>query len=290
MPRTSLGLLLLLAACAGPEERAVSFLSREVPAWSIENRCFSCHNNGDAARALMAARDVDPRVLASTLRFLRAPEAWKDNGPDGEFSDQRLAALQFGFALAATPTPGPELKRAAALVAALQEPDGSWNFDTSGLPGSPVTYGRTLTTVAAREILLKAGEVRAKAAAEAWLRARVPQSVLEAGALLYGRISEHQRECLDLIRAGKQNGGWGPGLHSAPEVFDTAVVLLGLAPLRDLPGVADLIREGRSYLERTQRPDGSWPETTRPPGAESYAQRISTTGWALLALRATSGS
>ena len=33
-----------------------------------------------------------------------------------------------------------------------------------------------------------------------------------------------------------------------------------------------------------QEADGSWPETTRPPGADSYAQRISTTGWALLAL------
>ncbi len=290
MSRICAGLLLFLAACAGPEDRAVAYLSREVPAWSVENRCFSCHNNGDAARALMAAHGVEAPALAATLRFLRAPEAWKDNGPDGEFSDQRLAALQFAFALAAAPQPGPGLKRAAALVAALQEPDGSWNFDTSGLPGSPLTYGRTLATVAARDVLLKAGEARGSAAAEAWLRARVPRSVLEAGALLYGRIFTHQQACLDLIRAGRHDGGWGPGLYSAPEVFDTAVVLLGLAGLRDLPGVPELIREGRGYLERMQRADGSWPETTRPPGAESYAQRISTTGWALLALRATQGS
>jgi hypothetical protein len=33
-----------------------------------------------------------------------------------------------------------------------------------------------------------------------------------------------------------------------------------------------------------QMSDGSWPETTRPSNQESYAQRISTTGWALLAL------
>ncbi len=33
-----------------PEARAVAFLAREVPRWSRENHCYSCHNNGDAAR------------------------------------------------------------------------------------------------------------------------------------------------------------------------------------------------------------------------------------------------
>ena len=44
---------------------------------------------------------------------------------------------------------------------------------------------------------------------------------------------------------------------------------------------------GRAYLLATQQEDGSWTETTRPAGATSYAQRISTTGWATLALLAT---
>ncbi|MFN0122677.1 MAG: hypothetical protein ACKV2V_19440, partial [Blastocatellia bacterium] len=35
--------------------RAVAFLAREVPAWPARNSCFSCHNNGDAARALYVA-------------------------------------------------------------------------------------------------------------------------------------------------------------------------------------------------------------------------------------------
>ena len=32
------------------------------------------------------------------------------------------------------------------------------------------------------------------------------------------------------------------------------------------------------------RTTGRWTETTRPAGAESYAQRLSTAGWATLAL------
>ena len=34
-----------------PEARAVAFLAAEVPRWFRENKCYSCHNNGDAARA-----------------------------------------------------------------------------------------------------------------------------------------------------------------------------------------------------------------------------------------------
>ncbi len=52
--------------------------------------------------------------------------------------------------------------------------------------------------------------------------------------------------------------------------------------------LADAIAKGRAYLMREQLADGSWNETTRPAGQTSYAQRISTTGWALLALIETS--
>jgi hypothetical protein len=48
----------------------------------------------------------------------------------------------------------------------------------------------------------------------------------------------------------------------------------------------DMITRGRSFLIAQQQRDGSWVETTRPRGGESYAQRISTTGWAALALLA----
>lgn len=278
-------LLLALAGCGSPESRAVDFLRREVPAWEPANRCYSCHNNGDAARALFAARDAGMDVdapLAATLRFLRRPEAWKDNGVDAEFSDKKLSVLQFAHALAASGERGDSLRAAAAQLRALQQPDGSWAVDAGGLPGSPVTYGRTLATVVARRVLAQAGEPVDPA--DAWLRARVPAGPLDAGALLmWGR----RDDCLDLLRRGQSSyGGWGPTLTSPPEVFDTAIALLGLAAVDGDPGQ---IRRGRDFLLREQFADGSWPETTRPPGSESYAQRLSTSGWATLALFATRG-
>ncbi|MGH9463409.1 MAG: hypothetical protein ACRD1X_19575, partial [Vicinamibacteria bacterium] len=38
-----------------PTQKAVRFLAREVPRWRAEHDCYSCHNNGDAARALYLA-------------------------------------------------------------------------------------------------------------------------------------------------------------------------------------------------------------------------------------------
>src|SRR4051812_49510852 len=89
-----------VAASAGPspEARALVYLEREVPAWSRENGCFSCHNNGDAARALYAAlgarEPVPPEALADTTRWLADPGRWDQNGGHGPFSDKRLARLE----------------------------------------------------------------------------------------------------------------------------------------------------------------------------------------------------
>ena len=47
------------------------------------------------------------------------------------------------------------------------------------------------------------------------------------------------------------------------------------------------IERGRASLLRTGRPGRQQAETTRPPNGDSYAQRISTTAWALMALLET---
>ena len=47
------------------EAHAIGFLAAEVPKWKRDNGCYSCHNNGDAARALCAARAEAQRESAS---------------------------------------------------------------------------------------------------------------------------------------------------------------------------------------------------------------------------------
>lgn len=289
-----------------PEARAVAYLAVEVPKWQRENKCFSCHNNGDAARALMLARDhglLDDRApLEETLAFLRKPETWDANGPDGPFKDEKLARIQFAAALAEADETGviddlPAVRAAARLVAAFQKPDGSWPSDAPGTIGSPVTYGEPLATAMALRTLLAANDrkfVQTIRRGEAWFEAREPKSVLDAAATMIALSNlpspaamERYKESLELIaKSQSPDGGWGPFVTSPPEVFDTAIVLIALAPWKNKlqPHIATA---GRKYLIATQLPDGSWPPTTRPPGADSYAQQLSTTGWALQALLVT---
>lgn len=289
------------------EHRAIAFLSREVPLWFQKNKCFSCHNNGDAARALYAASGlsfpVPNEALADTTAWLRRPEQWDQNKGDPAYSDKRLARIQFTAALASALDAKFILDKAALLAAARklvndQNPDGSWPIEPASALGSPATHGTPLATALARKVLLKVRDERTAEAcrnAESWLRQSKPANVLDSAAVLMSlsglRDSQalgKRRECLDLIRrAATGDGGWGPYSDSPPEPFDTAVVLLALCEIRREPGIEPLIQRGREYLIRTQWPDGSWPETTRPPRGESYAQRISTTGWATLALLQT---
>jgi hypothetical protein len=301
---------------ATPEARAIGFLVQEVPRWSRENHCFSCHNNGDAARALYAAvrtrESIPAAALADTNRWLAEPEGWDHNGGEGAFSDKRLARLQFASALAAAtaggqvPERGP-LARAAARIQNDQAEDGAFLLEGGDAIGSPATYGRPLATLVFRDTLAAAGRDRYHAAidkAERWLVAAQVESVLDTVAVLpvvsepetagLAGAEAQRRRCLDLIARGQSDdGGWGPYALSPPEPFDTAVVLLTLVRFAatpsagEMPALRDRLARGRAFLVANQNPDGSWTETTRPAGAESYAQRLSTTGWATLALLAT---
>jgi HPt (histidine-containing phosphotransfer) domain-containing protein len=286
-------------------QRAVAFLAADVPKWEGENRCFSCHNNGDAARALMWASDSgklpDRKPLDETLTFLAAPETWDANGPDGPFKDLKLQRLQFAVALAEAHATGvlenfDAQNKAAALVAEFQSPDGYWDTDAPGTIGSPITYGRVLATALAQKMLARTTDDYSEQVdkAQRWLEKNEPQNVLDAAATILGLTANHsvaaharRQQCQELIKQGQSSdGGWGPFVNSPPAVFDTAVVVLALS-VQTGNTYAEAIQAGREFLLAQQEPDGGWPATTRPPGVDSYAQRMSTSAWALQAVLAS---
>src|SRR6185436_20264484 len=94
---------LLFFLAASPEQRAIEYLSSEVQKWSRENHCFSCHNNGDAARALFqAARRgyaIPAATLADTIAWLRNPADWEQHQSNPGFSNPTRARIQFAAAL-----------------------------------------------------------------------------------------------------------------------------------------------------------------------------------------------
>ena len=290
-----------------PVQRAVTYLAGEVSRWRKENGCFSCHNNGDAARALMAAERqgyvVPEGVLRETLEFLAAPDRWDENNKgDPAYSDRHLARVQFAAALVTASELGyvrerDRAVRAAHLIAELQSPGGEWRLGPRDQVGAPATYGWFLGTRMALRTLrhvegLEFREPRGRA--RSWFRRARAGTVPDAAAVLMelGTATDQSattpgRESLELIRRAQgRSGGWGPYVGAPPEVFDTSIVLIALAGLETTPELTERIARGRAFLLARQEPGGGWPETTRPSGSESYAQHISTTGWATLALLA----
>jgi hypothetical protein len=312
---------------AAAERRAVAYLSQEVPNWPRQSNCFSCHNNGDAARALYVARSMSHAVpdaaLAATTAWLLQPPAWSEAKGEPGFSDLKLARIQFAAALTEGVLTGEIQARDVLATAAEgliedQEADGSWDVDVPGVVGSPATYGDALGTYMARRTLATAGEqrfVKAIGRADGWfLKVNSAATVdLAAAALALsdrldsaakltaarGEVASAQARLHEtvefLVESQSSDGGWGPYPKSPAEVFDTAVAMLALRAARKT-GAADakvidtLIAKGRAYLIRAQLPAGGWPETTRPSGFQSYAQHISTSGWATLALLRTNTS
>jgi hypothetical protein len=81
--------------------RAVTYLEQEVPRWRAENGCYSCHNNGDGARALLEAGRRG--AIGDTIEFLARTTEWQGKGQ--EQGSAVLSTVQFAAALAAS-SPG----------------------------------------------------------------------------------------------------------------------------------------------------------------------------------------
>lgn len=278
----------LLALQATPEQRAVEYLSGEVATWSRENQCFSCHNNGDAARTLFIASRrgyrVPPDAVAETKAWLLEPQKWASGKANPVFSDLKLAHIQFAAALAEMePVPQETLIAAARLLLPFQHFDGSWQVDPASSAGSPVTYGTALATQIAQGVLKRAGDERfdeAVARATGWFSGLKPRSLLDLAVL----FTEGHASVAPILKSQSSDGGWGPYPGAPSEPFDTAVAMLAL---HDAPASSVPISRARAYLLNSQLPNGGWLETTRPPGSKSYAQHVSTSAWATLALLMT---
>lgn len=295
--------------------KGLSYLREEVPRWRKENGCFSCHNNGDGARALIRAHRIGKPFEAEgwrqTLDWLNHPERWRDNGGES-FSDHELATLQFSIAYAEARhaqqiTRADADNRILSGLESLQRDDGSWPGSSRATIGGPLTYGNELATALSIRALSQLSRETPRASIERgrrFLRQLESKNTPQAAAILIGLSSGEpnstQKAALvrawQFLRAGQhKTGGFGPFPGSYPEPYDTALALIALQEAR--PYLADsatghdplrtTMLRAQSWLIEAQLEDGGWTETTRPANNESYAHHISTTAWSLMALLAT---
>lgn len=270
---------------------AVRYLSAEVPKWASENKCYSCHNNGDGARALYVAirhgHPVANGSLADTTAWLLNPDQWRGKADDA-ISDKKLARIQYASALLQASRAGAiqqasPLARAADSLLSIQDADGAWHIDSGEAPGSPATYGTSLATHTALLVLRETDPAKYReeiAKATLWLRRLRPKSNVDRAVLVLNGLMDPK----ELMAAQGSTGGWGPHPGSPAEVFDTALALIALQGRK---GTGSAVARGRAYLVKEQLKSGGWVETTRPSGNQSYAQHVSTTAWATLALLET---
>ena len=232
-------------------------------------------------------------ALADTTRWLLHPGNWDNNRGDPGFSDKKLARIQFAAALAQAVDTG---------AARPARADRSRTIADSLPGGGRILAGRRRRRRLARHVWHVArhlhgaqhaatggcGRVReSDPKTDQWFMAASPQSLLDAAAsilALPGSRPVTKRSLDFILPAQTSDGGWGPHALAPPEPFDTAVVLLALRALDEPRVTRAPIARGRAFLIARQQAAGGWPETTRPPGSQSYAQHISTSGWATLAL------
>ena len=258
-----------------------------------------------------AAPGAGGRAPRSTTRWLaREPQRWETNGGgEGGADDKRLARIQFAHAttaaFAAALVPKAPSARPRKSSPPISRPDGSWRLDSSDSIGSPATYGTALATVFARRTLVAPELPSMKeriARADRWLaRSASTTCPMRRQSCLLSPIApavqlpdncaprvSFCRKARDATAAGDRTSRrppshstrrWPARPHALP-----GGVLARRADRAAKTTLDDRDRERAGLSRRQQLADGSWNETTRPAGQTSYAQRISTTAWALLAL------
>lgn len=287
-------------------DRARRYLIAEEAAWRKDHRCFSCHNQGLALRAVWLAERQPSRLPADDpiARWVVEPGLWQVENRLGE-NDQSMADLLFARTALTAHRRGvirltPQtLQQIAQRVASHLETGDRWPSDATSPLASPLSLGPILGTHLACRVLSEAAPEAYTALVSRCRRqlfSHTPRNVPEAAAQLWAISSDWRQyqhawhQAWTLIQQSQSlRGGWGPYAHSPPEAFDTAIAVIGLSEAighhcPDEQQIAAAIAKGRDFLLQVQREEGGWEATTRPPGRDSYAQHIATTSWALEAL------
>jgi hypothetical protein len=195
------------------------------------------------------------------------------------------------------------LKLIADEIVKKQQPDGSWEF-FAGLRRPPINESQT--TDAAWIIMALQDEMgrdpsEAQRAslkkATAWLAGtKVPDNLQDKvfKVLMASRAgkprAELQATVNELFALQRADGGWAQNAQMASDAYATGQTLYALA-LAGQTAERPAVKRGVDFLVATQKPDGSWPMTSRstPDGRPGSARLLTpitcaASSWATLGL------
>lgn len=292
-------------------ERGLAFLVKDALAWKSQYSCVSCHHASLVIWSLHEAKEggygVDDKFLAELTK-------WTADSGDGKTSVKRPAtatralntkALYFALALAADPSPDAVSRKGMRAFLKTVEADQTENGAWMAWPETrPPLFGKSDETMTALAVLamlpaVTAGDSAAKAACDrgiTWLaRTKTdddPQSVAMR-LVLWRMLGRPDAECHSLVarirNRQRPDGGWSQANHMPSDAWATGQALYALAHAGLGPADPQIAR-AREFLVKTQRPDGSWPMTSRPTkpgdtGAKSLVPITSAgTAWAVIGL------
>jgi hypothetical protein len=292
-------------------KRGLRFLVKDALAWKQKYKCVSCHHAGLVVWSMREARQrghaVDEPVLAELTKWVAESGDGKTGVPRPKGIPKALNAKAVWFALALGADPEPDaaarkgLKLLWKTVKSDQTEKGSW---ASWPETRPPIFGNSddsMTALATLAMLSAAatGDAEAKAVRDKgvkWLAETKtdddPQSVAMR-LVLWTRLGRPAREWQPLVRRIKErqnaDGGWSQAKGMASDAWATGQALYALAHAGIKPD-DPILQRARAFLIKTQRPDGSWPMTSRPikAGGKGSTSLVPITGagsaWAVLGL------
>ncbi|MHB1560047.1 MAG: hypothetical protein ACYC61_21555, partial [Isosphaeraceae bacterium] len=297
-------------------DRGLAFLKADAAKWREEHSCASCHHGTMTVWALSEAKARGYEVsdtLAEMTKWTKDRLANIDKPRDTRpgWNMVNTPAVYLALMAEALPTQDAltpaDLRGIAGHLVRHQEADGSWAWSLAPAANRPppVFESDEVVTLMAETVLGSRARPgpdgtsptrEAIASATAWLNANSkPGPSTQATAVRLFRDvradvppEERWRGVERLLALQNEDGGWGQMDELPSDAYATgqALYFLSLAGVeRDRAEV----RKGVAYLIATQKPDGSWPMTSRAqPGAKPFKSPVPITyfgsAWATLGL------
>jgi hypothetical protein len=291
-------------------DRGLTFLAKDALAWKAKHKCVSCHHAGLVVWSMNEAKQrghaVDDAVLADLTKWIAESGDGKTSVARPADRPKALNTKAVALALALQSTANPDtlsrqgLDRLLETVKSDQTDNGSWSAWPDTRP--PIFGGSddTVTALATLAVLPAAGATdSAKDTLEKgvkWLAETKsdddPQSVAMR-LVLWRRLGRPAKEWEPLAQRiqERQNvdGGWSQSKEMASDAWATGQALYALAHA-GIKSDQPTITRGHAFLIKSQRPDGSWPMTSRPnkPGGKGANYLVPITGagsaWAVMGM------